>query len=354
MNIIDERGRLFGRLNVVDAAIIGFCLLLLPLAYGSYLLFRPTRPQIDRVARAEIGREELRVSNGSALTAKFKVSGTGFTPLLRARIGGVDALGFVFESPNSADILVGAVPSGRHDLVLLDGVQEVARAIGAIEIQDSTGTPYRVAGWLIDMAPGASNGLKAGSRAPEGSPTAFEVVALGPERPGRLRLRFGAALAERPAPGLVEREAVLTLQCDSPPVYETCSFGGQVLTDGRPVTVTLPGPFRFEIHDVLPAVAATPATLTMRLMGPGAALLRVGDRDNLFDERAAQVTAIGARDGNSAVVTLTAGVDASREGWRYRGVVVRPGGTLGFTTDRYEVSGQVLTLATPPAGGATP
>jgi hypothetical protein len=41
--LIDDRGRLFGRVNVVDAAIGAFALVLLPIAYGTFLLFRPIR-----------------------------------------------------------------------------------------------------------------------------------------------------------------------------------------------------------------------------------------------------------------------------------------------------------------------
>ena len=134
MTVIDD-GRLFGRLNLVDATVVAFVLVLIPMAYGTYLLFQPAAPRIDSVSPSIISREERRIAVGGRLIAKFKVRGAGFTPLLRARIGDVEALGFVFENPNSADVLVGPVTPGSHDLVLWDGVQEVARAVNAVTVQ---------------------------------------------------------------------------------------------------------------------------------------------------------------------------------------------------------------------------
>ncbi len=345
MSVIDDHGRIFGRFNLVDAAMAAFVVLLLPLAYGTYLLFTPTRPSIDSVAPSEITREERRIGNGSALTAKFKVRGTGFTPLLRARIGGAAALGFVFENPNSADILVGPVAAGKHDLVLLDGIQEVARAVGAIEIQGTTGTPMRVAGWLVGLEPGLAKGLMAGATLPDAGSASFQVAAIGPERPGRVRQRFGRAVADRAVQGTVDREAVLVVHCDFPPPYETCSIGGQMLLPGEPIAITLPGSYRFELQEMLPVGEPSAAAATVRFSGPGASLIRVGDRDALLDGRAARVTAIGARNANGTTVALELGVDESRDGWRYRGLLIRPGGAINLATDRYESSGQVLSLS---------
>ena len=130
MTMIDDRGRLFGRFNLIDSLVVLLVLIAIPMAYGTYLLFRPGTPRIDSVSPSNITKEEQRVTNAARLVAKFKIKGTGFTPLLRARIGDADALGFVFENPNSADVLVGPIPAGPQDLILMDGVQEVARALG--------------------------------------------------------------------------------------------------------------------------------------------------------------------------------------------------------------------------------
>jgi hypothetical protein len=345
MSMIDDRGRLFGKLNLIDALVIAFVIVLLPMAYGTYLLFRPAQPRIESVEPSQITSAERRIGNGSALTAKFKIRGSGLTPLLRAKIGNSDALGLVFESPNSADVLVGPVPPGKHDLILVDGVQEVARANGAIDIQASTGAPVRLVGWLIAMDKALSDALKAGATIrPTDAAASFEVVAVGPERAGRSRLRLGDATAEGAANGTIDREAVLIARCDSPPLYDVCSINGQVISGSGPIAIALPGAYRFELHEVLPMAAPVPATIVARFTGAAASLVQAGDRELLLDQRGARVTAVNSRDGNAATVTLALGLDESRDGWRYRGRLVRPGGTLAFATSRYETSGQVLSL----------
>jgi hypothetical protein len=344
MSMIDERGRVFGRFNLVDAAIVAFVIVLVPLAYGTYLLFKPARPRIDSVEPSGITVAERRVSNGSSLTAKFKIRGTGLTPLLRARIGSQDALGLVYESPNSADVLVGAVPPGKHDLILLDGVQEVARANGAIDIQAASGTPLRVAGWLVEMDKAAAAAVTPGAQLPADAAARFEVATTGREREGRARLAFGGAVVEGAANGLLDREVVLVVRCDSPPLYEVCSVGGQMITGDPPLRLTLPGPYRFELLEVLPTTAPTPATATVRVEGPAAALVQAGDHDLLIDSRRAQVTAVTARTADSALVTIELGLDAGRDGWRYRGHVVRPGASIEIETERYRAVGTLQSI----------
>jgi hypothetical protein len=122
------------RFNLFDAAVAAFVVVLIPIAYGTFRLFRTPRPIVTSVERVEITKEERRVG-GPNLVAKLKVKGSGLRPMLRASIDDRPAIGFVFENPNSADLLVAATPPGAHDLVLYDGVQEVARAGKAVVIE---------------------------------------------------------------------------------------------------------------------------------------------------------------------------------------------------------------------------
>jgi len=121
------------RVNLFDAAIAVFVLVMIPVAYGTYRLFRTPRPAIASVTRVAITKEERRIG-GPNLVAKMKVRGSGLRPMLRAAIDDTPAIGLVFENPNSADLLLGPVAPGSHDLVLYDGVQEVARAPKAVSI----------------------------------------------------------------------------------------------------------------------------------------------------------------------------------------------------------------------------
>jgi hypothetical protein len=124
------------RFNLFDAAVAAFAIVLIPIAYGTYLLFKPPHAVIASVTRVNITTEERRIG-GPNLVAKFKVQGSGLRPLLRASIDDQPAIGFVFENPNSADLLVGHVRAGAHDLVLYDGIQEIARAPKSIVVQQA-------------------------------------------------------------------------------------------------------------------------------------------------------------------------------------------------------------------------
>lgn len=334
MSVIDTNGRLFGRFNLVDALVVAFIVLLLPIGYATFLLFRPERPTIESVTRVELGNEERRVSSGSILTAKLKVKGSGFNPLLRARIDSTDAIGLVFETPNSVDVIVGIVPPGKHDLVLLDGVQEVARARGAVEIQATDGPSVRAYGWLTDLPPADAAKLTEGYATDPTIPGAFKIVALGPVKPARARVTVGDATADLPLPGRNERAAEIVVRCDWPS-SQTCTVDSQRLTQLPPITILLPGPLRFEIEEVAPADEPTPAIVRLRVSSTEG--MKTGDRDATVGSRAAEITSIA---GN--VITLRLGAQPSREGWRYRGGLLTPGGNVTLQTDRYTVAGTVI------------
>jgi len=336
MSVTDKNSRLFGRFNVIDAAVVAFVMLLVPIGYATFLLFRPDRPSIESVTGVALGNEESRVSGGTSLTAKLKVKGTGFNPLLRARIDDIDAVGLVFENPNSLDVIVGVIPPGKHDLVLYDGVQEVARAPGAVETQSTHGPSVRAYGWLTDLSQAAAEALKAGFASDPGVRGAFTIIAVGPVRPARARVALGTTTADLPLPGRFERAAEVVVRCDWPNSL-TCTIQDQRLTQAPPVTLILSGGLRFEIEEIAPPEEALPAVVQLRVGSTTG--IRVGDRDATIGTRAAEVAAI---DGTT--VTLKLGVHESREGWRYRGGLLTIGGTLTFRTDSYAVQGTVTSV----------
>jgi hypothetical protein len=338
MSVIDKDGRLFGRINLIDAGVVVFVALLIPVGYATFLLFRPDRPSIESVTRVEVGNEERRVSSGTILTAKLKVKGTGFNPLLRARIDDVDAVGLVFENPNSVDVIVGVVPPGKHDLVLYDGVQEVARARGAVDVQASEGPSVRAYGWLTDLVPQSAETYKPGLATDPTVPGAFRIISVGEIQPARVRAALGAANADLALPGKVERAAELVIRCDWPSTV-ICTIDGQRLSQQPPLVVTLPGGLRFEIDEIAPPDEPTPAVARIRVSSTEG--MKAGDRDATIGARAAEITAI-----NGNTVTLKLGAQNSREGWRYRGTLLVPGNTLTLRTRTYTISGVVSDVQT--------
>lgn len=340
--VIDERGRLFGRINVVDGLVASVVLLLIPLAYATYLLFTPAVARIESVTEAPITKAEERISIGGNLVAKFKVKGSGFTPLMRARIDGIDALAFVFESPTSADVLVGGIPPGPHDLILYDGIQEVARAAGSISVTPpaTASVTVRAVGWITGLTAETVAAMKPGDRLGQGGPE-HQLVALGPVVPGFRRLSIAGSVVYAPEAATRARRAVILLGCNDQLAENPCAFGLRFENRTPPVSISIAGPtqtFGFAIEEILPSTPPARATLRVRLAS-GMPQARAGDRDNLLDERAAVVTAIAGD-----ALTLEAGVDPGPQGWLYRGQRLVPGAELAFATERYALRGTVLSV----------
>jgi hypothetical protein len=337
MKVIDDRGRLFGRVNLFDAALAAFVVILIPLAYGTFLLFRAPAPRITSVTRVPITREERRVAGGSRLTAKLKVRGTGLRPMLRASIGDSPSLGFVFEDPNSADVLVGEVPPGTHDLVLHDGVQEVARFQKSVTIESAPPPKILGLGALVHLDKATADAFSPGTRLSGG--TQDQIIKVG---------------AVRAEPGdRWQRAAEIQLQCDPDPEDVGCAVGGTpVSSTPLPLVVKLVAPsgsqVSFVLNEVLPSTAPTIVKMRVRFAAAPELLnmVKAEDRDDCLDDRAAIVTAMGSRragaGGAELDLTLRAGVDESPEGWRYRGRVMKAGMPFTLTTERYVVEGTVL------------
>src|SRR5262249_17538445 len=50
MALVDERGRVAGRVNLIDGVIAAVIVVMIPLAIGAYLLFRNPRPKLTNIA----------------------------------------------------------------------------------------------------------------------------------------------------------------------------------------------------------------------------------------------------------------------------------------------------------------
>ena len=333
---IDKDGRLFGRINLFDAAIAGVALVAVPIAYGTFLLFRTPTPRISSVVRVPITQEERRVAGGNRLTAKLKVHGSGLRPMLQASIGGTRALGFVFENPNSADVMVGVVPPGTHDFVLLDGVQEVARLRNAVTIEAAA--PGRVAGvgTLMHLDSATAQTLTPGPLFSAGAHSA--IVKLGPAREG--------------AGGQWQRASEILMQCDPDPNDEGCAVGGVAVAAVPPPVVKLLSSsgtlMSFALAEILPATAPVVVNTRIRLTAAPEVLKMVaaGDRDDTLDDRAAVVVDTRRAGASELDVTLRLGVDPAAGGWCYRGRTIRAGAPFTLTTERYVLAGTVLQVAT--------
>src|SRR5829696_6728421 len=114
MTLVDERGRLLGRWNVVDA-LIGIVLLgLIPLLYGGYLLFRPQ-------AASLVSIEPARMQAGSEID--LTVHGNNLRPYMRVSFDNYQGRSFLFSDTTKAVVGVHDLPPGIYDVILYDNAQ---------------------------------------------------------------------------------------------------------------------------------------------------------------------------------------------------------------------------------------
>lgn len=356
--VVDDRGRLFGRLNLVDAAIGLFVLVLIPVAYLAFLLFRTPKPVISSVEPAPLTYIEDRASGGTQVSGKLKVRGSGLQPVLRAMIGDRAAIAFIFESPASADVLFGDLAEGTHDLVLYDGVQEVARAPHAVTIPPrpaaSRQARIRIAGTLIDLDETAARGLHVGDRFPSTGAPEAELVALGEPAQDLRSVTEPRGRVYVAAAGRLQRPAAFLVSCDLA-VPEECRVNGTSLGAANRV-MPVPGAppsLRLRIDEVVPASDPIHAVARVRFVVHPEFLdaIRAGDVDEgapAVDGRAASIVTVGGRQvvqGESVVdADLRLGVDPAQVGYQYRTNPIAAGTSLTFTTARYVIKGTVLML----------
>lgn len=350
--IIDRDGRLFGLINLVDALCALFVLGLIPVAYGSLLLFRPAKPHIRSVERAEVNKEERRIANGLNIRLKLKVRGDHLTPMLRATIDDTPAIGFTFESPASADVIVGDVPLGTHDLILYDGAQEVARAPGAVAILPTPGATVRVVGSLIQLDEPTAKSLQEGQKFDVNGDPAAEFLHLGPVEPDRHRINVPPDKIDATVSGSWQRAVVLRIHCEPDPDASLCRIGMTTLGDPSMSVLNVPGAkqqIRVLVGEVLPDTAPQRATVRVKVTGHRdlADMMRPGDRDirgGGLDERTATVLSVRPESGGFEFV-LQVGLDRASDGWRYKAQKVEPGTPFALVTSRYGVSGSIVSLA---------
>jgi hypothetical protein len=125
MALLDDQGRLFGRVNLLDALIGLFVFALVPLAYASWAVFRTPLPVIESVTPSLLPHGQP--------NQKVEVRGRHLRPFLRAGVGGAPAR-FLFDSQERAELILPELPPGAHDLVLLDS-KELARFPNAVTVK---------------------------------------------------------------------------------------------------------------------------------------------------------------------------------------------------------------------------
>ena len=183
MTVLDERGRIAGRFNVIDVAAAIVVLLLVPLAIAAFLLFRTPPP-----ALASITPKTLFEGAGQ----RIEIDGANLRPFMRVSFDTVPANAFLLGSTKYGLVDVPALRPGVYDVVLYDYAREVARLPKALTIAaPAPDVELEVAGRFEGLAEGAASAPKAGDRLPSAAQPLATILSVGSHVPGALRLRVG-------------------------------------------------------------------------------------------------------------------------------------------------------------------
>jgi hypothetical protein len=251
MPLIDDQGRLFGKLNIVDAAIGIVVGLLIPLVYGAYLLFRPPLPRLVAI-------EPSQVEQG---TTRVDVRGEHLSPTFRVTIGDFGAR-FLLSGPEHGVLeLPPGLQPGSYDVALLDQYQVLGRLPGALTVMGpaATGTGELVAIGTFD-APDSARAQslwRAVEAAGQDAARAWDVLDVQPPEPGFAYLPppEGMPLGD----GTYQVRAVVRFRCD--PEGAQCSVFDEPLALGAVVALPVTqdgeifGGFRIiDLHPVYTSV----------------------------------------------------------------------------------------------------
>jgi hypothetical protein len=357
MAIIDDRGRVFGAINLIDLAVVLCAAVLVPLVYGAYVLFHTPPPRM-------LGVTPAAVSYAQGVEQHVRVRGEHLRPFLRAKIGGFDAAAYLPQSPEEAEVRFVNVPPGVHDLILLDESQEVARLNAAIAILPP---PVRASGWFVGPS-AADSRIAAGVKWAAEGHSAEVLEVAGADEAGK-------------------RRAVLRIVCKWSAADQRCTLEGAPVRVGSELPLSGGGvAAKFLINDL--RIDANWLMVKVRLMGVPEALDRVhvGDVDTVLDGIAAFaempipgvtsgaiVLSLGERLKNQGTYGITATrpqpgqplsafnvlsavvpVDAQLAELNvpvpptlvYRGAPIRPGNVFVFETKDYRIEALVLGTST--------
>jgi hypothetical protein len=352
MSVIDGRGRLFGRINLVDAIILAFVGMLVPLAYASYLLFRSPPAALT-------GVEPTSMVMGP--NARVRVEGTNLRPFMRVSFNDEQGRTFLIGSTTSAEIDLPELEPGTYDVVLYDYAQELSRLPKAFTVLPPMPAPTAelvASGMFIGLTKAAAEGLKVGTRFGDAENQRAEVVALAEPQVATARVRNAGTSVMIALDGQLQVPATLRLTCwleNNADGSLRCVTAGRTqaatVTPDAVLNVRLPTGewLNFQVDQVFPAARPMFSTVRVRAttqLPTTLAAAKAGDRDlngPVFAD--SWIGTIVSREGMD--FTLRLPVQRGSEGWQYRTHPLKTGRGLRFETERYVLDGIILDFTEP-------
>ena len=343
MTFVDDRGRLFGRFNLIDAVVAIFIFGLIALLYGAAALFWAPQPTLASI-------DPPTLAAGPNLSVR--IHGQHLKPYLRVSFNDVQGKDFLFRSSTEAEVNLNSMAPGVYDVVLYDVAQERARLPRALTIGPAPIPPSRMT--LV----GILGNLDA-ERAKQLTPGTVianigTIRKVGQPLPARFRVNAGGAFVQLPIERAVVLPAEIEAGCDVTAIQGApfCQINGINLL----ATMVLYGDHAlgrlpFQIDQLRGTPALHTLTVIARFTGPPQILanIRSGDVDHgvYTNPLAAGATVVAAGNPASGQADVTLSLQAERgpDGWIYASQPLRAGSQIQFSTPRYVVAGSVLQIS---------
>jgi hypothetical protein len=361
MAIVDERGRVAGRVNLIDALVACVILLLIPMAYGAYLLFRTPQPRLLGIAPAKLYEgPNLRIG----------IAGKNLRPFMRVSFNNTQARTFMIASTSNAAIDLPELTPGVYDVVLFDYRQEVDRlpkALTILPLASQSSVELIVGGTFLYSD--ARNPVVVGQKFPPTADSNAEVLSIGPPMPSNLRLRIGDTMLGVPLSGQTAIPATLRVRCYTAVSGEgtfQCLYAGP--QSGIPIApdaiLGLHGPdgwVNFQVSDVHVATNLPISSARVRFTVSPAIASRMTrgdvDSDSAAASAKAQIVSIepdtASGDTRTVTVTIDVPVERTAAGWTYKRQPFKIGAPFSFETPEYVARGTVVDMTSPATGRQT-
>ena len=347
MAIVDERGRLFGRLNLLDAVLLVLLAGIVPLGYAAYALFREQPPRITSVTPDRIAQTmEIRVT----------VKGENLRPYMRVSADNQQAVDFLFRSTTQVEAPFYNLPPGQYDIILYDQAQERFRLPNALTILPSALPATEI------VAVGAFGNLDAAGAAKitPGTPVGDlgEVMAVGKPAPDLTNVLSPPGLVGVPIANALRLPAVIRFRCYVRAQQGRPSCVVEDAAIAQSALLMLPmaaGKIPFQVEQVRSPHPLEAVPIQIRLTGPASvlSLITPGDVDlgATTNDLAAIATVTSAgpvrRQSDSIAeidVRLMAQLQRVDGAWLYDSAPLRSGSGIHLRNKRYEARGIVIDM----------
>jgi hypothetical protein len=342
MAIVDPQGRLFGRLNLLDAAFVLLLFALIPLGYASWIVFRSPPAQLTSVEPGTLMAEP---------SIRLVVHGANLRPFMRVSLGTRQGLDFLFRDSTRAEAVFTNMEPGVYDLILYDFEKERSRLPQAVTITKAPvpAALMIVVGSLGNLKPDQVQQVKVGMKI-EGL---GEVTAVGRPQPQSTRVYSGANTVEVRDPSAQQVPVSVRMGCNvrSREGHPVCAVGEIDLRPGLLLmTATQFGLLPFQVDQMLSSAPLESVRTTVRFQADPRMLtqMRKGDVNlaRATNELAAGATLLEVSaprpDIREASMALQSQHD--QEGWVFNNQPLRVGAPFSLRTPAYELSGIVLSI----------